>query len=271
MAEVKIPEQLRADPPGEIFYHYTSLTAFESIMSSDKMRATDIRYLNDTMEQKVFERHLDKRIKHHLKTTQSPDMQKQLLLWQNRRKRDNRDPIPYVVCFSNDGGDRLSQWRGYAAQGGVSIGFKRSRLVDLRYEPTRFRFRRVQYVNPHGGKASNEIIDTVFGWNSGIGASSTALDWGAFFKHNAFEEEKEWRLVMFHWSENPLQYWIRGSLMVPYLQLDIGGSLDPFVEEVVVGPSAHQKQTAVSIQVFLKLKGWDWVKVRRSKIPYRGW
>ena len=85
------------------------------------------------------------------------------------------------------------------------------------------------------------------------------------------KEEREWRPVMFQWlNETPLNYWVRGSLMVPYLELDIRGSLDPFVEKVIVGPNPHQKQTARSIEGLIKLNKWDWVTVKCSKVPYRG-
>ena len=34
----------------------------------------------------------------------------------------------YVICFSEDGGDRLSQWRAYGGISGVCMGFRKSAL-----------------------------------------------------------------------------------------------------------------------------------------------
>lgn len=123
-------------------------------------------------------------------------------------------------------------------------GFKPSRLEAFRERHLRFRFRKVAYVDPDGGKTSSDIIDKVLGWNQGELATSIDLDWGAYFKHIAFEEEREWRLVLFQWMDDPLNYWVRGSLMIPYLEFDIAQGFDPMVQEIIVGPCAHQRQTA---------------------------
>jgi hypothetical protein len=89
-------------------------------------------------------------------------------------------------------------------------------------------------------------------------------------KHLAFAEEKESRLVLFQSCET-LKHRVRGSLLIPYLELEVGQQLGTVVEEVIVGPSAHKEQTTEAIKNLLATKGWGSVKVRCSDMPYRGW
>jgi hypothetical protein len=200
-----------------------------------------------------------------------------MLLWLERLKPKT---MPYIACFSEDHGDRLSQWRGYAAQGGVSIGFKLSRLKALcESKPSRLYLQKVLYVNPAGGKATDDIIDNLLQLdfnlpgspNFGYATEYTALHWGVGFKDIAFKEEEESRLVLLQTSFDTLKHRLRGSLMVPYLELEIDQQSDALVEQVIVGPNAHQKQTAESIKGLLKVNGWNSVAVKCSKTPYRGW
>jgi hypothetical protein len=53
--------------------------------------------------------------------------------------------------------------------------------------------------------------------------------------HLAFAEEKESRLVLFH-SRETLQHRVRGSLLIPYLEIEVGPQFESLVEEVIVGP-----------------------------------
>ena len=278
MTEGTNPDRLeeKDSPTEDLLYHYTNLTAFQSIVENGKLWATHIRYLNDTSEQQLFERLFRARVKELIETA-SPGTKQRMLLWQERLKSEI---VPYVVCFSEDDGDRLSQWRGYAAQGGVSIGFKASRLQDhlCQPRPHRLYLQKVLYVDPAGGKVTNDLIDSLLhidfdrpgSPNIAYYAHSVSLHWSAGFKHFAFKEEKEARLVLFQTTQRP-KLRVRGSLMVPYLEVDIHQQSDALVEQVIVGPNAHQEQTAESIEGLLRLNGWNAVKVKCSDMPYRGW
>jgi Protein of unknown function (DUF2971) len=271
------------DQPKEgLLYHYTNLTAFQSIVENGKLWATHIHYLNDTSEQRLFEQLIRSRIEARLKTASSK-ARKRLRLW---RERSSGHKPPFVVCFSQDGGNRLSQWRGYAAQGGVSIGFKALQLDAFCKQKLAEGFglsrKRILYVKPEGEEVTNQIIDNLLNVDlDAVGpklpkesavklAQALTLFFGVSIKHLAFEEEKESRLVLSQRGET-LKHRVRGSLLIPYLELEVGPQFETLVEHVIVGPSLHKEQTADAIKNMLAIKGWGSVKVECSDMPYRGW
>lgn len=71
------------------FYHYTSLPVLFSILEGDAFWASNARFSNDAMEEKL--------LKSDYKL--------------------NRDD--YAICFCSED-DILSQWRGYCHEGGAS-------------------------------------------------------------------------------------------------------------------------------------------------------
>ena len=92
---------------------------------------------------------------------------------------------------------------------------------------------------------------------------------GAFFKHEAFREEKEWRMLVLR-SRRSLKHRVRGSLLVPYIEINVGARLADILEAVIVGPISHKEQTAEAIRGLLIDKGLGHLEVWCSKTPYRG-
>jgi hypothetical protein len=281
MTENKNPAQA-PETSEALLYHYTDLTAFQNIVDNGKLWATHIHYLNDTSEQRLFEHLVRSRIQARQKTASSKTRAR-MRSWLQRLTFPK---VPFVVCFSQDGGNRLSQWRGYAAHGGISIGFKEPQLeafCKLKVtEGFGLSLRKVLYVKPEGEDLTNQIIDNLLNVDLDALApklpeeemlrlaQTLALYFGVSIKHRAFEEEKESRLVLFRNSQT-LGHRVRGSLMVPYLELEVGPHFETLVEEVIVGPSAHKEQTAEAVKNMLAIKGWGSVKAKCSDMPYRGW
>jgi hypothetical protein len=92
---------------------------------------------------------------------------------------------------------------------------------------------------------------------------------GAFLKHEAFRQEKEWRLLIARYKQ-VLKHRVRGSLLVPYIKLDLKQELADVLEAVIVGPISHKEQTAQAIKWLLQINGFPSVEVRCSRTPYRG-
>ena len=72
------------------YYHYTSIPKLFSVLEGDSLWASNIRFSNDEMEEKIL----------------------------GEQEMICRDD--YVLCFCGEG-DLLSQWRGYCNKGGASI------------------------------------------------------------------------------------------------------------------------------------------------------
>jgi hypothetical protein len=112
-----VPEWM-LDP---VIYHYTTLDALLSIVQHSALWATHIRYMNDTSEQNVLWDRLRKAAESRLENEHGPNRE-----WLSEVLQATEDPEQtevFAVCFSKDGGNRLSQWRGYSQGRGVSIGF----------------------------------------------------------------------------------------------------------------------------------------------------
>src|SRR5271154_3613127 len=101
-----------------ILYHYCSNSSFLSIIGSSGIRASEFSLSNDHLEGKWSKRLLNdfcsKKVGMQL-------IQRGLLLEQFDGLLEYFGAVG--VCLSEDG-DLLSQWRGYAADGGgIAIGF----------------------------------------------------------------------------------------------------------------------------------------------------
>ena len=104
----------------DILYHYTSIEAFKSIIDSKKMRATRYDQMNDYSEVKLGIDNLFKTIKNYEISPDFSDFKKHLIGIIEKLKSQILDI--YILSFSSVK-DSLEQWRAYAQNGGVAIGF----------------------------------------------------------------------------------------------------------------------------------------------------
>jgi hypothetical protein len=256
------------DADGSV-YHYTSLEALNGIVSNKTFWASHIKYLNDTSEQIIL-RHLVQHRILELLGTQPSIVPEQ---WEAHFAREREI---FVVCFSEDGGDRLSQWRAYGGNSGVCLKFNKAALLSYCHASDDVRgvvFQKIHYVSPEGDRHLNALAEKILKDLNKTGSDKripieVAIE-GAFFKHAAFREEKEWRMLVVQ-LDQALKHRVRGSLLVPYIELDLKTRLADLLEAVIVGPISHKEQTAEAIKGLLRDKGLKSVEVWCSKTPYRG-
>ncbi len=116
--------------PKGLLYHYTTLDGFLGILDSDNLRATHIRYMNDSKEFVDALEYLSAFID-EFKVDIRTNL-RQFLDWV--MPTFNGWGGAYIVSFSDDdaqaapvnacSGDRLSQWKAYSSAGrGISLGF----------------------------------------------------------------------------------------------------------------------------------------------------
>jgi hypothetical protein len=289
MSDIAV-ESSTAGQANELLFHYTTVESFVSIMNSGQLWASHIRYQNDTSEQRLIWDHVRARIKARLEATSGNDRDR-LLLFQSLASSPLELDL-YLLCFSKDGGDTLSQWRGYGGSAGVAIGFDPGELKKRCSGFTEamshnqphpmgwaFLLDEVRYIEPIGDEQSHQIIDIIIDnpnptvhesrfsqeevFSRRISLSSSR------FKHKAFQEEKEWRIAIFDVPADSVQLRTRRSMMIPYVPFDLGKdqSVWPLVQRVIVGPSSHQIETIAAIKKRLD----DRVVVVGSSIPYRDW
>lgn len=208
-------------------YQYRTFESFWQIIQSDKFWATDARFLNDLEEQHMGIKHMCKELEENIE--------------------DNLEDLEigesYIVCFCSED-DILSQWRGYAPGGGVSIGF------DFRTPIPFSILSKNQVQGSDDSLLSNDSI-----WKVCLGVyyldpspdcDELSILCGTdivkredetlkkrmrhivpYIKHSGFREEKECRLVFRHQDfheENCVQYQYNPTkiLKIPYIPIRPG-------------------------------------------------
>jgi len=273
----------------DLLYHYTALESFLSIVDKGELWASHIRYLNDTSEQRLMWDHVRARIKARLDAADENERAR-LLQFQSLASSPWVLDI-YLLCFSKDGGDRLSQWRGYGGSGGVAIGFDNGQLkkrcsaftTAISHNqplPMGLAFLNdVKYIEPSGDERSSAIIDAFLNnpnptehetrfsqeetFSRRISLSSSSL------KHKAFDEEREWKVAIFDVPKDSVLFRTRKSMVVPCVRFDLGRGKPIWllIRKIIVGPSPHQAETIAAIKKRLD----DQTVVVGSWIPYRDW
>ncbi len=281
-----ITRALYADPPRETLYHYTSLNGVLGIVGSGELRASDIRYMNDSAELRhtleLVGNHVSRRI---LAGTDNPALLNQLLDWLSHRIASG--PMIFGASFRANG-NLLSQWRGYSVHGkGVSLGFAPQFIVE-RARSQGFQVARCLY----DGSEQRALIERVVDAIEALAAQSPPpedRDWSPVFerveedllrmaaalKHPSFEEEQEWRIVSpaIEYCEGaPVHFREGRALLVPYYAFDLKspqrGQLE--LEHVYLGPTGNYELSMKSLDLYLQCEGAAPRQgISYCQIPYR--
>ena len=87
-----------------------------------------------------------------------------------------------------------------------------------------------------------------------------------YFKHPAFKEEKEVRLVFTNDADEPLEkVREKNGLYIPYVELTYNVET---IEEVWISPTLQGKNAAYGLNILGEQHGVNW-RIHQSKIPFR--
>jgi hypothetical protein len=289
------------EKPPAILYHYTSMDGLLGIVNSGRIRATDIRYLNDESESKQIWNALRGRLQQRLAGTSGPELAnaREILDAIENRHASGVFIDVFVASFS-ELGDSLSQWRAYSSGGiGFSIGFDPSALRiqsvtnALSGKPVSVmgRLARVRYVRADDDPSIDSVIAAIDQHASFMDDNliknlpgpekpsrgdlfrAVASTMAPVFKNEAFSEEHEWRLILSK-SPRPMplkQFRAGKSMLIPYVEAEPTGEGSYFINEVVVGPTPHPALSKKAVESLFKSIGQPQVVVRESMAPYRHW
>jgi DUF2971 family protein len=283
-----------------LIYHYTDVEGVKGIIESNCLWASAAQFLNDSSEieygHELVRTELDEwvRINDGRKTFGAGVL---FMLWSRFSASTEKLPAAvYVTCFC-ESGNLLSQWRAYGQAGGYSLGFAiedswptisltpkgsywETRLQKVIYSVSEQK-RRISSVLRKAYEAMDahrapspveaasllmEVTDFIY---------ELLLDEIATFKNPAFEEEREWRLVVrrrwidFGEDKNPDPApkfrRSRGSL-VPYLELRPGAPTIP-LRSIRFGPSLERKRVETPLRLLLSSCGFGPVDIEGSDLP----
>lgn len=224
-----------------LWYQYRNFDGFWSIIRSDSLWATDARFSNDSQEQSfaadIFE--------HRLKD------------WHVKPHED------YIVCFCGED-DKLSQWRGYAPNGGVSMGFSFRSAVPFYvinankgadtplekddYKEIYVQLGQVKYIPGPDSTPDQAYYDRCYNEICGMpGFEYNIPEYiqdfnrrASFIKHAGFSEENEWRLVFRNDGINL-------SECVRYKERDKRGIRRPYIVAFPGNPEYSKRACVVRI------------------------
>ena len=183
----------------------------------------------------------------------------------------------FVLSLTEDG-DLLSQWRGYASNGGYSLGFRVGDLKklainnglalvpciyadDIKLGLLRSEIEQVErsleageidpnYASSDIGSVRDRALQT-----ARVRLQNVCYSHAVYLKHASFAEEREWRITGGITSDDERARWrTRGNMIIPYCEIPIdASSLSPVpVREVIIGPAVddHLAQHAIQLMDF---------------------
>jgi hypothetical protein len=288
-----ITKSLFATTPEDTLYHYTSFTGLLGIVKSRMLRASDIRYMNDSAELRhsldLLQTIVTERIN---EGTDNPRLLNQLLEWLSHRI------VSGSMLFGGSfraNGNLLSQWRGYSMHGkGVSLGFDPAHIRSCA-ERQRFQVGKCLYEAGQQRALIAQIVDAVeiavrqteenekpdlrprdkeyYGIFERV--EGDLLRIASLLKHPSFEEEQEWRIVsplITDFSDASVHFREGTSMLVPFyeFQLTDGDERCLKLDHVYLGPTSNIELSMNSLELYLaKQHASPQHGISYCQIPYR--
>lgn len=287
-------------------YHYTDAYGLKGIVEENEIWCSELEYLNDAQEVKYGLDLVRKKVEELQKKYSSEDLISKGVLG-SLLTILNQFPGSFhrvfVACFCKSG-DLLSQWRGYAEEGGgYSIGFTfndSSRIILEDGDSYCPHLRRVMYDRNRQEDLVNEYLEEIcqilseqgrkypkddhaaLSTSVALHAMNSLMDWIVSFKHPGFAEENEWRLMRMPRNTgeaaSKAQHRIADGLAVPYLRTSLSETIVEEAEdgneyfpisEIRYGPTLPEDRTESSIMSLLETassKGERKIEVDRDSI-----
>jgi len=279
----QISHRLFAERPTDLLYHYTSLSGFIGIVESQVLRASDIRYMNDSAELK----HTIHLLHEEISTRLSQGCEQTKLLNQLAQWLDHRivsGPMLFGGSFRANG-NLLSQWRGYSVHGkGISLGFNPDYIMACA-DAANFRVGKCIYDINEQKTLAAAIVDAILA----LAQQQNSRDYfepvfeqvegellaiAAILKHPSFAEEQEWRIVspvISTIAERPIYFREGKAMLVPYyaFALHLQGQAMQ-LHHVFVGPTNNNDLSMNSVKLFLAQKQMlPAAGIEYCQIPFR--
>jgi len=90
-------------------------------------------------------------------------------------------------------------------------------------------------------------------------------------KHNGFTEEGEWRIIA-NEPKDPIKFRVGVSYLCPYIELPLLSSkYCESLKTVIVGPNPNLNRAEISLDMFLKSKGFADITLVQSNLPFVNW
>jgi hypothetical protein len=270
--------------PRETLCHYTDLGGLQGIVASDDLWLTNCRFSNDDSEMAHGYSIARAAVDDQLSSCASSVDREYLGLLKAQLNPATPDDV-YICCFCEEN-NRLSQWRGYGANGagvGIEINGKRFAEITGGDMPLGLmRLWKVYYEEQEQRELVNEAIAFGRGENTPQQRARRAADAIKFFiptfKDVDFHEEGEWRLIFTPGANCHVrpEFRVARQMLVPYYS--IRALLQPLgphvmsklpIRHVLIGPNPRARITKESVKMLLSRCDYPDVTVEASRTSYR--
>lgn len=265
-------------------YHYTDLHGLKGILENKCLWATNYAFLNDSQEMHHGINCINNAL-NHINGEISEELiasLKQAVQFFKEVKSQHAYNISF--CLSPD---LLSMWRGYGDSQKVCLEFDSDALFGACDSSDRVIYNRpVIYTEENSTtKALDEIIqffkrESVMkdvesgGFNGLFQVITLAHLLPPFFKVRHFEEEQEYRFVIYANNKyEDVKLRVNDKGVTPYIELKMhelsvyGGRLP--LNSIKIGPGQDTEEIKKGIEFMLNLYDFKNVDVTLSKVPYK--
>jgi Protein of unknown function (DUF2971) len=268
----------------DTLYHYTNSKGLLGILKERALHATSLHCLNDSTEFS-YAFHVTLRITEEL-SGEHPGLSESVKSALETRLRTYLWQSRFVACFSEDG-DSLSQWRAYAGQGGVALGFSFPALEAIA-KNSDLALSRCIYTADEHKQAVLRALDATLKKGRGLNPSTgrwnerfineflrNVREIAATIKHESFREEREWRLVTpvsLPSAGDHLTFRSGFPLVAPFIRVALAAEEEPLpIAEVTLGPTSSDPLAKAMVLDLLASHGCrlDHARVKPSDVPYR--
>jgi hypothetical protein len=273
--------------------HYTSQAGLIEIIRSEKIWATNIKFLNDEHE---FQ-HALKLIKEKIKTSKKIPQEHRdhftfkfftTELESTLETLDSyRSESIFTLSFSEET-DLLSQWRGYCPNNnGFCLIFDVERLFEqVKSEYDNIHLVKCVYKDIDKNSQITDLLNKY--WRKYLAKrnqkdkktvlaemAKEIMLLASYFKDTSFSEEKEQRIVVIldNAPDNDLKFRQGHFSIIPYIELPASRKN---IKKICIGPTSSKELSKRALEMFLeKTYGipsfFGDLEVEFSKTPYRPW
>lgn len=276
-----------------MYYQYTDINAVKSIIETNSIRLTNVKYLNDKAEFHIGLNFLSQAFysnyifPNHVSLNCINSIRENFILWNNGISNIHYliDHL-YVASFSY-APDVLSQWRGYgmyAIEFNQSMLTNRPNLLPLSFLQCTYTYNEEE-AKKYALNAISYIVNYVFenwvenGDNSPLMRTMQEMIavYALTFKYPAFREEQEVRLIfMNYYNDTEIDFRVKNNLLVPYVTVAIQPK---DITGVIIGPIENQQLSYSSLDMLCKKAMFknksigkapaEWnINLRWSEIPF---
>jgi hypothetical protein len=278
----------------DTLFHYTTIEGLIGIIQSQRIWATNARYLNDASELRYAADLIEDRINDRRQFVSAEFWKKYYARVLEQFEFFGYLQDYYVSCFCTKP-DLLSQWMSYSGRGGgYAIGIRVEELGED--DHLKARLRRVLYDRDRQTTIVDEALKRVehlvltFDTERDLDGPELQffctflvdrfVDCLFGFKDSAFAEEEEWRVVVARSTlpspDSDLRFRSAMGMAVPYVAINLCPVDGPYpgrlpIEKVVIGPTVSQLLARDGIKMLLDSASCSNAQVELSRIPLRDW